>query len=51
MISVRRATTLDVGAIHLQLSIAWDNTRAQSLYEAEGFEREREFVTYRLPLG
>ena len=45
------AAAREAGVRNLQLSTAWDNTRAQSLYEAEGFVREREFVTYTLPLG
>jgi GNAT superfamily N-acetyltransferase len=38
------------GAARLVLSTATDNSAAQSLYEAEGWERDEAFLTYKLPL-
>ncbi|MGW8568117.1 N-acetyltransferase family protein [Isoptericola sp. NPDC055881] len=39
------------GARHVALSTARTNSRAQSLYEDEGFVRDDEFLGYVLPLG
>jgi ribosomal protein S18 acetylase RimI-like enzyme len=39
------------GAVRLVLSTATDNRTAQSLYEAYGFRRDEQFLTYQLELG
>lgn len=40
----------EAGAVRLTLSTAVDNLMAQSLYEGEGWIRERTFISYNLPL-
>ena len=39
-----------VGAARLTLSTALDNASAQALYELAGWQRDRTFCTYNLPL-
>ncbi|MCZ6619585.1 MAG: GNAT family N-acetyltransferase [Gammaproteobacteria bacterium] len=39
------------GAVRIQLETAVDNTTAQSVYEALGYERDTAFYNYSLPIG
>ena len=39
------------GAVRLDLTTARTNTRAQALYESEGWERDDVYLTYNLALG
>ena len=39
------------GAARLTLSTALDNSAAQALYESAGWQRDKVFCTYTLPLG
>ena len=39
------------GAVRLDLTTARSNTRAQALYESEGWRRDDVFLTYNLDLG
>ncbi len=39
------------GAARLMLSTALDNSPAQALYESAGWQRDKVFCTYTLPLG
>jgi len=40
----------EAGALRLVLSTALDNASAQALYESAGWQRDRVFCTYTLPL-
>jgi RimJ/RimL family protein N-acetyltransferase len=40
----------NVGAARLTLATALDNTAAQALYESSGWQRDRVFCHYTLPL-
>ncbi|MDQ0227401.1 GNAT family N-acetyltransferase [Metabacillus niabensis] len=42
---------LETGAIRLELSTAFDNNKAQRLYEKFGFKRESQFYRYELPIA
>jgi len=41
----------ETGAIRLELSTAFDNNKAQRLYEKFGFRRESQFYRYELPIA
>jgi ribosomal protein S18 acetylase RimI-like enzyme len=40
----------EAGAVRLDLTTARDNTRAQALYESEGWQRDDVYLTYNLAL-
>ncbi len=51
LLEAARAHALSVGAASISLETAIDNTRAQALYEAFGFRRDTQFLTYALSLA
>lgn len=51
LLEAARAHALHAGAVSISLETAVDNTRAQALYEAFGFRRDSQFLTYALPLA
>ncbi|QGG55513.1 GNAT family N-acetyltransferase [Paenibacillus sp. B01] len=42
---------METGAAYIQLSTAYGNAAARSLYESEGYEEERQFAVYERIIG